>query len=66
MLNVLAITSMDTRDMTSQRGAKSIGDDALPRHAADFGADNLDGDHERRRQENRPQQAMTKLRSGWE
>jgi hypothetical protein len=52
--------------MTSQRGAKSIGDDALPRHAADFGADNLDGDHERRRQENRPQQAMTKLRSGWE
>src|SRR5471030_379616 len=41
-----------------------IGDDAFSRHAADLGADKLDGYHERRRQKNRPQQSITKLRPG--
>jgi hypothetical protein len=41
-----------------------IGDDAFTRHAADLSADKLDGDHERRRQKNRPQQGVTKLRCG--
>jgi hypothetical protein len=66
MLKVLAITSRDTRDMTTQRGGKvfHIGDDAFSGHAADMSADELDCDHERRRQKNRPQQAITELRSG--
>jgi hypothetical protein len=57
---------MDTRDMTNQRGAKSfyVGDDTFSRHPADLSADKLDCDHERCRQKNRPQQAITKLASG--
>jgi hypothetical protein len=41
-----------------------IGDDAFSGHAADLSADELDCDHERRGQKNRPQQAITELRSG--
>src|SRR4029450_2495414 len=41
-----------------------VGDDTFSRHAADLSADKLNCDHERRRQKNRPQQAIPKLRPG--
>jgi hypothetical protein len=66
MLNVLAITSMDTRDIYQPARGELIyvGDNTFSRHPADLSADKLDCDHERCCQKNRPQQAITKLRSG--
>jgi hypothetical protein len=47
MLNVLAITGRDTRDMTAQRGVKSSHwRRCLFRSRADMSADELDRDHE--------------------
>ena len=41
-----------------------IGGDPLAGGAADMGADKLNGDHERRREEDRPEQAKAKLSAG--
>ena len=41
-----------------------VGDNAFSRHATNLAADKLDGDHERRGQKHRPQQAIAKLRTG--
>ena len=57
MLNVLHLHqhSYERYDQPAGGEVFHIGDYALARHAADLSADKLDGDHERRRQKNRPQ-----------
>jgi hypothetical protein len=66
MLNVFGYyqDGYNRYDQPARSEVFHIGDDAFSRHAADLSADNLDGDHERCRQKNRPQQAISKLRSG--
>ena len=56
--------AVPSQALSTRRNFLGVRSNALAGDLADFGADQLNGDHERRRKKHRPQQAETELRAG--